>query len=375
MRYEKIEDSKPVKIQPLYFYIECNTDNLFLVVYRIRKILMYRHQMLHWIEADFNNNAMPILAEQIGINRQLMRERAGDHNTNTDILTIEKLLQSEYREHYAEIYHFLLLKVYVNMRIARLFRSEWSGSGSEAYTLEINEDNMNKAMRNIGSSIFDETFLNLRPKQYLVFMEDIYRFDVDIFGESLRGAEVLALEKIFRKLNGRCENGYYYKQEYIICIIFDILFTAIKVCRNWEIDIDRHFRKQRDVNTNDEQNINDFLEDNETIAQYFILKKEEEKCIITIITEDIPGKNVTYLVFRNKVHNIQLADLERINEEFKEKMEMRETAGMSLQAMKWYTESLDSKRDIKAEFLYEWNEQKNIVEFVIKLPIILKERN
>lgn len=373
LREEKIEDAKAVKIQPLYFYIECNTNNPFLVVYRIRKILMYRHQMLHWIEADFNNNSMPVLAQQMEINRQLMRERAGDHNTNTDILTIEKLLQSEYKEQYGEIYHFLLLKVYVNMRIARLFRSEWSESGSGAYTLKMNEDKMNKAMINVGSSIFDETFLNLRPKQYLVFMKDIFQFDVDIFGESMRDAGVLDLEKFFRKLHGRCEEEYYYKQEYIICIIFDILFTAIKVCRNWEIDIDRYFRSQREIKTDDKENIDVFLEDNETVAQYFILKQESEKCRITIRTEEICGKNVAYLVFRNKVHNVRKEDLESKNVELKEKLEVKETTGMSLQAMKWYTELLDGKREIKAEFLYEWNKEKKIVEFVIKLPIILKE--
>ena len=53
-------------------------------------------------------------------------------------------------------------------------------------------------------------------------------------------------------------------------------------------------------------------------------------------------------------------------------MEVKETAGMSLQAMKWYTESLDDRKDIKAQFLYEWNEEREIVEFVIKLPILSK---
>ena len=366
LRNEKVEDLKTVKIQPLYFYIECNTDNHLLVIFRIRKILMYRHQLLHWIEADFNNNAMPILAEQMGINRQLMRERAGDHNTDTDILTIEKLLQSEYKECYGEIYQLLLLKVYVNMRIARLFRSEWSESWEEAYTLEKNEDKTNKAMKNMGSSFFGETFMGLSPKQYLVFVEEIFLFDVEVFGKSLKDVKIRDLEEVFKKLNGRCEKKYYYKQEYIICIIFDILFTAVKVCCNWPIKIDSFFRKP--VNNN----IDSIYEDNETLAQYYILKHQSEKCKITIKTEDIPQKKVIYLVFKNKVYGVSKSKLPQINKEFKEKMEVKETAGMSLQAMKWYTESLDDRKDIKAQFLYEWNEEREIVEFVIKLPILSK---
>lgn len=367
LRNEKIEDSKSVKIQPLYFYIECNTDNHLLVIFRIRKILMYRHQLLHWIEADFNNNAMPILAEQMGIYRQLTRERAGDHNTNTDILTIEKLLQSEYKECYGEIYQFLLLKVYVNMRIARLFRSEWGESYDEAYTLEKNEDRTNKAMKNVGSSIFDETLVNLSPKQYLAFVEDIFLFNVDIFGKVLKNVKIMDLEHIFRTLKGRCEGDIYYKQEYIICIIFDILFTAIKVCRNWAIDIDKFFRRQEN------KSIDSIFGDNETLAQYYILKNEPEKCMITIKTEDIPQTDAAYLVFKNKVYDVTQDALLQKNKELTEKMDVKETAGMSLQAMKWYTESLSGSKGIKAQFLYEWNEEQRIVEFVIKLPIISKE--
>lgn len=368
LRRGKIEGIKAVKIQPLYFYIECNTQNHLLAIFRIRKILMYRHQLLHWIEADFNNNLMPILAEKMGVNRQLMRERAGDHNTNTDILTIEKLLQSEYKEGYGEIYQFLLLKVYVNMRIARLFRSEWSESESwkEAYTLGKNEDKMNKAMKNMGSSFFGETLIGLSPRQYLAAVEDIFLFDVEVFGESLKNVRIRDLEGVFRKLNGRCENNYYYKQEYIICIVFDILFTSVKFCCNWEIEIDKFFRKQ------EQGSIDGIYEDNETLAQYYILRHQSEKCRITVKTEDIPQKNVAYLVFRNKVNGVSRDRLIQLNREFREKMEVKETAGMSLQAMKWYTESIEEGKRIKAQFSYEWNAERENVEFVIKLPILSK---
>lgn len=252
------------------------------------------------------------------------------------------------------------------MRIARLFRSEWSESWEEAYTLEKNEDKTNKAMKNMGSSFFGETFMGLSPKQYLVFVEEIFLFDVEVFGKSLKDVKIRDLEEVFKKLNGRCEKKYYYKQEYIICIIFDILFTAVKVCCNWPIKIDSFFRKS--VNNN----IDSIYEDNETLAQYYILKHQSEKCKITIKTEDIPQKKVIYLVFKNKVYGVSKSKLPQINKEFKEKMEVKETAGMSLQAMKWYTESLDDRKDIKAQFLYEWNEEREIVEFVIKLPILSK---
>lgn len=368
LRSRKIEDLKYVKIQPLYFYIECNTDNHLLVVFRIRKILMYRHQLLRWIEADFNNNAMPILAEQMGIYRQLSRERAGDHNTNTDILTIEKLLQSEYKKSYQDIYQLLLLKAYVNMRIARLFRSEWGEVNDKAYTLEQNEDKMNKAMRNLGYSVFGETLEKLSPRQYLALVEEIFRFDVEIYGETLKDAKISELEAVLGKLKGRCENGFYYKQEYIICIIFDILFTAVKFCRNWDIDIHKFFRQP------EHKNADVTYEDNVAIAQYYILKHDTEKCRLTIKTEDIPQTDAAYLVFKNVIYGVSKENVEQKNKEFVEKMEVKETAGMSLQAMKWYTESLGDRDDIKAAFLYEWNEEQKVVEFVIKLPILSKER-
>lgn len=371
LRKEGIENSSLIKIQPLYFYIECNTDYHLQAILRIRKILMYRHQMLHWIEADFNNNAMPILAEQMGINRQLMRERAGDHNTNTDILTIEKLLQSKDKEEYSEIYQWLLLKVYVNMRIARLFRCEWGEPyekiRDEVYTLKKNEDKINRALRNIGSSLFDETLIGLSPKNYFRLVENIFCFDVEIYGERQKNVKASDLRKVLKKLRGRCEEKYYYKQEYIICIIFDILFTAMKVCRNWQIDIYRFFReKGKEV-------VDSIFWENETIAQYYILKNEKEKCRITIGKENIPNKKVAYLILKNKVYGVSEVQISQKNEEFERKLEVKETVGMSVQAMKWYTETLGGRNDIKAEFKYEWNREKKETEFVIKLPILLKE--
>ncbi len=368
LRGEKIEKPKLIRIQPLYFYIECDTSNHFKVIFRIRRILMYRHQLLHWIEADFNNNAMPILAEQMGINRQLTRERAGDHNTSTDIMTIEKLLQSRYQEAYGEVYRLLLLKVYVNMRIARLFRSEWSESDADAYTLEKNEDKMNKAMRNLGEAIFGETRKGLSPKQYLMFVKDVFLFDVNIHGECMEDAGVMELEHILGRLAGRCEKGYYYKQEYIFCIIFDILFSAMKVFRNWPRDIHKFFHREEN------RQIDSIFKDNETIAQYYVLKNEKEKCKITIKTEEIKDWDAGYLVFKNKVYGVPRKEIERKNEEFKEKMVAKDTLGMSVQAMKWYTEMLAGGEGAKAEFIYEWNEAKQEVEFVTKLPILSKER-
>lgn len=169
LRGKGIEDGSLTKIQPLYFYIECDTDKHFHVKLRIRKILMYRYQLLHWIEADFNNNTMPVLAEQMGINRQLMRERAGDHNSSADILATEKLLQSKYRDEHQEVYRWLLLKVYVNMRIARLFRCEWSNSYEEvkdkAYTKIENADAVNGALKNIGNAIWGGYIKRLKSKK------------------------------------------------------------------------------------------------------------------------------------------------------------------------------------------------------------------
>lgn len=376
LRDENISDPSLVKIQPLYFYIKCKTDNHFRVIFRIRKILMYRHQLLHWIEADFNNNAMTVLAEQMAVNRQLMRDRAGDHNTNTDILTIEKLLQSEYKKTYREVYQWLLLKVYVNMRIARLFRSEWSESyekiRNKVYTLKKNEEKMNKALVNLGSSIFDDTLSGMSPKNYLILMQDIFCFHIEIQGENLENASIEQLEAALRKLNGRSEENYYYKQEYIVCILFDIFFTAIKFCRNWEIDMYKFFKNMEDENKAKAkaEPPDNIFRDNKAIAYCYILKQEKEKCRITIGTESIQNQEAAYLVLKNRVYGISKNEIAQQNGYFEKNMKTKETNGMSIQAMKWYTETLGRESGVEAKFMYEWNEKTGEVEFVIKLPIL-----
>lgn len=369
LKSQNILDKNMIRIQPLYFYIECNTDDHFRVIMRVRKILMYRYQILRWVESDFNNNAMPILAEQMSINRQLIRDKAGDHNNSTDILTMEKLLQSVYEEDDQDVYRWILLKVYVNMRIARLFRSEWSGSSEtirdRIYTKKSNDDSTNKALINIGGSFFGDTLDKYSPKRYFEFVSDCFQFDVDISGVYQENLDLTKLKKVLNKLYGRCEEGYYYKQEYIISIIFDILFNAIKNCRNWEVDLDRFFRDENNADLRRKS-----ITENDIVAQCFILKRENAKCRIKISTELIPEKRIAYLVFRNVVAMKTAELVEKDNTELKMHIESRNTIGMSIQAIKWYTETIGVNTDIKAVFQYEWNEKEKLVEFVTKLPIL-----
>ena len=68
------------------------------------------------------------------------------------------------------------------------------------------------------------------------------------------------------------------------------------------------------------------------IAQYYVLKKEKEKCRITIKTEEIPKQDAAYLVLKNKVCDVLKEDIETKNKEFKERMDAQETQGMSVQS-------------------------------------------
>lgn len=369
---KQVLDKALTRIQQLYFYIECSTQDHFRVILRVRKILMYRYQILHWIEADFNNNAMPVLAEQMGIKRQLMRDRAGDHNSSMEILTTEKLLQSEYKEDDQDIYRWILLKAYVNMRIARLFRCEWGDYEAirdKAYTLKQNEDSVNKALVTLGEAFFGDTLKDYSPKRYFELVIDCFQFDVDIDGLHMENITLEELQKVTENLYARCENEYYYKQEYIISIIFDIFFNAMKVCRNWEVDLDRFFR----IEGNKEFVGRRSITENDDVAQYYILKSEVDKCRIGISTESIPGKETVYLVFRNIVAVKTKEMIETDNEKLKTEIETKDTAGISIQAMKWYTEAIGGHIDVSAVFQYEWDENKKVVEFVTKLPILRGE--
>lgn len=352
------------QIQPLYFYIQCQNTNTYQMILRVRKILMYRNQILHWIEEDFNNNALPVLVEQMSANRQLMRDKAGDHSSRTDISSIERLLQTKYNsDKFENLYRWMLLRQYVNMRIARVFRSEWSKDSEDTrdklYTLKKNSDEMNGPMMNLGESFFRGTLADRSPERYFESIFDMFKFTICINSEIHSNVDLKTMKGLFYKMNGREENGYYYKQEYIICIILDILFSAIRTCRNWKIDYDKHLEQLEGMRC--------LIKENEMLTCFERLSKDEEKCEIRI------ERNSSYLVFHNKVEGMREYEVEEKNKEMEEQFRTKETKGLSLQTIKWYVESLGNAENKQVSFKYEWNDVTHKVEFVTKLPILKEE--
>lgn len=352
------------QIQPLFFYIQCKDTNTYQMILRIRNILMYRNQILHWIEADFNNNALPVLVEQMSANRQLMRDKAGDHSSRTDISAIERLLQTEYnRDKLGNLYRWMLLRQYVNMRIARIFRSEWSKDSEDTrdklYTLKENSDGMNGPMMNLGESFFGQTSPKMSPMQYLETIFDMFEFTICINKEVHRKVNMETMRDLFNKMNGREENGYYYKQEYIICIILDIMFSAIRTCRNWAIDYDEHLNYLGDMRS--------LIWENEMMTCFERLSMNNEKCKMRIERDSF------YLIFYNKVAGMKEQEVEDKNKIMEEQFRTKDTKGLSLQTIKWYVENLGKADDRHTVFKYEWNNEANQVEFVTKLPILKEE--
>lgn len=357
-------ESSKKQIQPLYFYIQCSEADTYKMIHRVRTILMYRHQILHWTEADFNNNALPILVEQINANRQLMRDKAGDHSSRTDISSVERLLQTKYdSKKFENLYRWILLRQYVNMRVARVFRSEWSRDSKyikdKLYSTIQNVDEMNKPMVNLGESFFGTTLGPMSPSRYLESVFDMFEFTIDIDNHSYDNVDMETMKKLFFKMHGREENGYYYKQEYIICMFLDILFSAIRTCRNWVIDYDIHRGQLDDMLF--------MMRENQMITYYHRLSKDEEKCTIWI------RKEASCLIFRNIVVGMMADEIEDKNKKLREQIRTKETKGLSLQAIKWYVESLGSEGSIQVSFEYEWNKETGKVEFVTKLPILREE--
>lgn len=364
------------QIQPLYFYIQCQKHDTYQMILRVRKILMYRNQILHWIEADFNNNALPVLVEQMSANRQLMRDKAGDHSSRTDISAIERLLQTEYNRDILErLYRLMLLRQYVNMRIARIFRSEWSKDSQDTrdklYTLKTNADGMNGPMTNLGKSIFGKTIAGGSPAYYIEAIFDMFEFTIHIDDETHNIADMETMKTLFDKMNGREENGYYYKQEYIICIILDILFSAIRTCRNWPIDYDDHAKQLKQLSLfNGMSDLRCLIKEDEMMTCFERLSTTRGKCKIRI------ERNSAYLIFRNMVEGMEEYEVEKGNKALEEQFRTKETKGLSLQTIKWYVESVENaenEENKKVSFKYEWNSEIHKVEFVTKLPILREE--
>lgn len=195
----------------------------------------------------------------------------------------------------------------------------------------------------------------------------MFCFDIDAFEVMKKNADVKEIEEVMKRLNGRCEDGYYYKQEYIFCIICDILFNAIKVCRNWQIDLHRFFHEDKN------KNLDSVFSEDEMTAQYYILKNEEKKCRISIHIKDSSDEKIQYLVLKNKVQGRSRRSINEENAKLEENIASKETVGMSIQAMKWYTETLGGQDKVQAKFYYEWNECLQEVEFVTELPILSRE--
>lgn len=163
-------DRAIINIQPVYICIEHNIEfptesEQFDALLIVRNVLMFRNQLISWLEKDFNNDTIHSIARMRFLTQLLTAEKAGNHEgAEETIMLQERLLRQPmprwpeevlekadvtnkikkiYRLNYKrfgdneEVSRWLLLYNYVNNKIGRLYRAMISDVELEGTDIEI----------------------------------------------------------------------------------------------------------------------------------------------------------------------------------------------------------------------------------------------
>ena len=374
------------RVAPVYIYIKSSEQKKRILLEIVRRVLMFKHQLLHLFEQDFNNNAIDDLMEKKIRNEQLIRDKAGDHSKASDLTSIMRILQTKDDNNLKDVGYWFLLRTYVNMRISRLFRRMMDNErhGSPIYVEKNNVDKCdfwNLPLKNLGHDIMadfrsDHIILEesngenripsmynddiISPQYYFkrierAFVVD-YRHDKGI-EKDITFDKLLELLSEYDCIEG--DNGYY-RSEFIICILLDILFSAINNCIDW--------KKTIDYPTGELMMSDQF--------QYM----GACKCKIEISVDSIEGfSDCAYLSFKNMKIKKDDENIEEIKDFMKTlKRGGRPQKGLSLWTIKQYVEGIWNRND-HPTVEYELEEkllnenQSHEYTFITKLPILKKK--
>ncbi len=378
--YDTEKDIKNLSIQesriaPVYIYVKMeNKVEKHILLEVIRRVLMFKHQLLHLFEQDFNNNAIDDLMRNKIRNEQLARDNAGDHSKASDLTSIMRILQSAPNENTSgDVGYWFLLRTYVNMRIGRLFRrmmndkKEYSRIYVDKESASIDVvDFWNLPFVDFGKSITNnisdyycnlesDEKLNISPRYYFSRLENAFVINFEADGKKEEEISFNMLFEKFSAYEGVEGDKGYYRSEFIICILLDILFSAINNSKEW--------KKLIKYPTNEWM----------MMDQFELLKTE--KCKVDICIENTNEK-IEYLSIKNEKILREDESLEEINHCMNDLINGgNPTQGLSLWTIKQYIEGIwDKESPLKVDYHLE-DEKNGKYTFVTRLPIIVRKEH
>lgn len=357
----------------LYICIEQHPENRSFYCSRfiLRDLLVYKNRFMRILETDFASDMFTKYAHTIGEKNIFAHEKAINHSSIRDSDELQMLLEkhriSEKYDmlEYNECIKWLTLKNYVNEQIARLFnrcfRMQSEGDDENGETrvrmevpqLYIGEKESEYLSENPFCrklNYFRE--LNLLNDDRFVLLMDV----VQIEYEDLKSAEMVT----------RIERGgeKAYNQEYMKCIILDMLISAIKSSSHRPDFLEK---------------INWYRKEKMRIASGGMLAKERveelrnSQCVVRVYRECCREQGFDYLVFQNQV-KITILNIEDENHDIERRLQdpLDYSDGhMSLLTIKKYIEGLKPELEGKTVFKYIMMDDE--IVFVSKLPILKKE--
>lgn len=387
---ETIQESK---IAPVYIYVKTAVpEERYRLLEIARRILMFKHQLLHLFEQDFNNDSIDDLMRSKIRNRQLARDNAGDHQKPSDLTSIMRILQSAPREDSVnDIGYWFLLRSYVNMRIGRLYRrliSKTVKKDSPIY-VDLSETNKEKGgfwiypLINLGESITRNMKensrdcdygkdLNISPLYYFVRLDCAFVVNYWPDGKKENGKceediHFLELIKRFQKLNCIKGDKGYYRSEFIICILLDILFSAIYNSRKWKAIIPDFADEW--IMMDQFNYLFNYAEFENLIDES--IREAERRCVIDISVEKT-NTGIDYLTIENKkflTNEEKIEEIERCLNDLQNGGDP--TKGLSLWTAKQYIEGIwDNECPLKVNFMIEKSPNGGC-SFKTRLPIIV----
>ena len=358
----------------LYISVEVNTEEeaYYYPRFILRDLMAYKNRLMRMLETDFASDMFTKYAHTTDEKNIFAHEKAINHNSIRDNDELQMLLEKHTVSErydvldYHECIKWLTLKNYVNEQIARLFNrcfrmesekqnneNRKNGVSMEAPQLYIgNKENEYLSENPFCKKLFYFRELNFLQDDRFVLLMNI----VHIEYENLIDAEMITKEDV----NG---DEKAYNQEYMKCLILDILFSAIK---------------SGSYRPGFLEKINWYLKGEMWIAAKGMLSEEafqelmDEQCVVKIYREQCANEWFDYLVFQNRVM-LTIPNYEEANIDIKRRLQdpLDYSDGhMSLLTIKRYVEGLVSGLENKSRFEYAMEEGKLV--FKTKLPILKK---
>jgi len=376
---EKYKESaiRESRIAPVYIYAKTTSpEEKYVLLEIVRRVLMFKHQLLHLFEQDFSNNSIDDLMKNKIRNEQLARDNAGDHSKASDLTSIMRILQTvPTKEDTNNIGYWFLLRTYVNMRIGRLFRRLMNNDKSNSIIyVDKNSNYSNNSnierdfwylpLINLGDSILenisnnyvdliDGKELDISPKYYFYRLNNAFIINFHADGKREEGITFDRLFELFRAFD--CVEGDkgFYRSEFIICILLDILFSSINNSKEWKSLISNP--------------ANEWL----MMDQFLLLSNE--RCVVEIGVERT-DLDIDYLTIENEKklrEDETVEDVKRVLNDLENGG--NPTKGLSLWTIKQYIEGIWD--DCPLKVVYQFSEGNHKNSFKTCLPIIQRKGN